>query len=416
MSCRSKLRKFQRDDFSRGMKSSGIALLNILYLVHDLNDPATRRRVMMLEAGGARVTVGGFQRGEGEGGDNHISFGRTQDGNFKQRIAAVLKAAGAVRSLLGGVAKPDCIMARNLEMLLLARRAVGTFGDQNIPIVYECLDIHRLLLDDGAVGKSLRWLERRLAKRVSLLLTSSPAFLSQYFEPRNQCAAPALLLENRLIDLDSENAETIPARDLVAGPPWIIGWFGALRCSRSLEILTRLSRNMEGRVQVMMRGRPVLREMPNFREIVGKEPHLSFGGAYRNPEDMAAIYGEAHFSWAIDFFEEGQNSEWLLPNRLYEGCRFGAIPIALRRTEVGRYLERKGFGLLVDDASPEALAKELSAFSPDEYARQQARLSAVDPAAWVCTARDCRNLVERLGRLRSSPTSFEPSILGRSAV
>lgn len=39
-------------------------MLNILYFVHDLADPAVRRRVLMLQAGGARVALAGFRRGD----------------------------------------------------------------------------------------------------------------------------------------------------------------------------------------------------------------------------------------------------------------------------------------------------------------------------------------------------------------
>lgn len=388
-------------------------MLNILYLVHDLQDPATRRRTMMLEAGGARVTVAGFQRGALAPGDERISFGCTEDGNFRQRIAAVLKAAARLSSLLGRLPKPDCIIARNLEMLFLAHRVAARLGGGTIPIVYECLDIHRLLLRRDAAGSSLRWLERRLTRDASLLLTSSPAFLANYFEPFGQCGAPTLLLENRLVDIGTETASAPPERVLPAGPPWVIGWFGALRCSRSLAVLSQLSREMDGEVKIVLRGRPALRELPGFRNTVAAEPHLSFEGTYRNPEDMASIYGNVHFAWAIDFFEEGQNSEWLLPNRLYEGCRFGAVPIALRRTEVGRYLARGGFGVLLDDASPESLAEKLRSFGAADYAAQQERLASIDPAAWVCTTRDCRNLVDRLAHLRSPAPPPEPAILDR---
>ena len=42
-------------------------MLHILYLVHDLSDPAVRRRVIMLQAGGAKVTVAGFRRAQDSG-------------------------------------------------------------------------------------------------------------------------------------------------------------------------------------------------------------------------------------------------------------------------------------------------------------------------------------------------------------
>ena len=118
--------------------------------------------------------------------------------------------------------------------------------------------------------------------------------------------------------------------------------------------------------------------------------------AYRNPEDLAAIYGEVHFSWAIDFFEEGLNSSWLLPNRLYEGCRFGAVPIAMRQTETGRFLADRHLGLLLEEASPEALAAVLDGLAAEAYAAKRQKIVAQDRGTWVCDRGDCRALVDRL--------------------
>ena len=82
--------------------------------------------------------------------------------------------------------------------------------------------------------------------------------------------------------------------------------------------------------EVDLRGRPALDAMPDFHDKVARTKNVAFHGAYRNPEDIGTIYGQVHFSWVIDFYEEGQNSQWLLPNRLYEGCRFGAVPVAMK--------------------------------------------------------------------------------------
>jgi hypothetical protein len=65
-------------------------MLRILYLVHDLADPAVRRRVTMLEAGGATVTLAGFRRGpvpERVDGPAPIELGRTEDGLRRRHSA-----------------------------------------------------------------------------------------------------------------------------------------------------------------------------------------------------------------------------------------------------------------------------------------------------------------------------------------
>src|SRR5687767_4768934 len=103
---------------------------------------------MMLKHGGARVTVAGFQRADNLLADDPdvvtIGLGQTRDGRLSQRALAVAKAAATLKRRLQGLAPPDVILARNLEMLVVARHAARLFSHRPA-VVYECLDIHRLL-------------------------------------------------------------------------------------------------------------------------------------------------------------------------------------------------------------------------------------------------------------------------------
>ncbi|WP_159588131.1 glycosyltransferase [Chelativorans xinjiangense] len=376
-------------------------MLHVLYLVHDLSDPATARRVAMLQAGGADVVPAGFRRNREPvaevGGARPIDLGMTHDGRFAQRLAAIARANLALGSKFKHTRKPDVIVARNLEMLVLARRLRAQFGG-DIPIVYECLDIHRLLLRQDAAGLAMRMAERRLGRAAALLITSSPAFLREYFGPYGQVDAPVLLLENKVLEVSDARFSSVP--DAAPSKPWKIGWFGALRCRRSLELLSAFTRCMQGRFEIVLRGRPAYSEFDDFEATVAAEPYLRFEGPYRNPDDLAAIYSAMHFAWAIDFFEDGLNSKWLLPNRLYEGCRHGAVPIAIEGTETGRFLERHGIGLLLSEPSADALAALLGSMDATSFAEHRARVTAKPSETWVCGLEDCRALVARLEGLK----------------
>jgi succinoglycan biosynthesis protein ExoL len=389
-----------------------MSMLHVLYLVHDLSDPAVRRRVIMLQAGGAKVTLAGFRRTvhpetAAIDGLSPIDLGPTKDGRFAQRLVAIAKAALSLRARLKGIPKPDIIIGRNLEMLALAKRA-KTLLSADIPVVYECLDIHRLLLGQNKISKAMRGAERALGRDAALLVTSSPAFVRDYFQRLGQIDAPVMLLHNKVLELADGPAEK-RSQEIAAsgGEPWTIGWFGALRCRKSLKLLAEFARRTEGRYEVVLRGRPAYSEFPDFDAFVGAEPHIRFEGVYRNPEDLARIYGEVHFSWAIDFFEEGLNSSWLLPNRLYEGCRHGAVPIAMRQTETGRFLAERHMGVLLDEASVSALASLLADMDAGSYAAARQKILAEDRGTWVCDLGDCRALVDRLKALAGS-TAFDP--------
>lgn len=375
-------------------------MLKVLYLTPNLADPAAARRIAMMRTGGATVAVAGFIR-KGAAlpsldASDVVVLGETFDGKFGQRLVAVAKALATIVRTMGGRDIPDIIMARNLEMLPLANRLRAVWGGHH-PIVYECLDIHRLLLRQDFVGRSMRAAERYLSAPAALLTTSSPGFLRNYFDIYG--GPPALIVENKTPIGNGERGRNPALSD--AEGPLRIGWFGALRCSRSLDALSQLTADMDGRIEVVLRGRPALTEFNDFHAQTANQAGLQFAGPYRNPDDLPAIYSDVHFSWAIDFFEAGQNSAWLLPNRLYEGCLHGAIPIAAAGTETAAFLERHGIGLIVPDIEPETLRGALGGLDAATIRMMAGRVAALDPALFSYGQADCEALVSRLSSLRA---------------
>src|SRR3954452_10032235 len=150
------------------------------YLVHNLNDAAVERRTLMLRQGGAEVYLAGFRRGARscDATDEQVlTLGRTHDANLLHRAMTVSRCAATPSSMRDAAASADLLLARNLEMLVLAAR----IRRPHQRLVYECLDIHRTMLGPGPVSGLLRGLERRLLRGATLLLTSSPAFVREYF-------------------------------------------------------------------------------------------------------------------------------------------------------------------------------------------------------------------------------------------
>jgi succinoglycan biosynthesis protein ExoL len=284
-------------------------------------------------------------------------------------------------------------------MLAVAARARSRYAPE-ATLIYECLDIHRLLLSRGLAGSVLRRIESRLWRQVDLLLTSSPAFLRSYFEPR-AFPAPARLVENKVLLLDGFRDLSLPGRP--PGPPWRIGWFGMIRCRKSLEILRSLASKSGGAVEVIIRGRPSDAVFPDFARSIAGSPHLSFAGPYRNPEDLQSIYGEAHFNWVIDYFEEGQNSAWLLPNRVYEGGMFGAVPIALAGVETANWLRRQEAGVALSEPLEQSLHAFFSRLDPSAYSHLASKVAALPRRNLIDGPDECRELVRALCRGTARP-------------
>jgi succinoglycan biosynthesis protein ExoL len=365
----------------------------------------------MLQVGGAAVTVAGFRRTPepvaNVAGCPAVDFGRTYNERFTQRIFSVARTVAFSARHRALFANADIILSRNLEMLAIAAR--GRSLCRPAPaLVYECLDIHRLLLRRDFIGSGLRKLEGYLARQASALLTSSPAFVSGYFDTLSSIRLPARLVENKMLETTEAAATGPDAPPRPPGPPWIIGWFGMIRCSKSLDILINLAKQNEGKVEIVIRGRPDLNQFDNFHKTVSEAHGVKFLGPYRNPEDLPAMYHGVHFNWAIDMFEEGLNSSWLLPNRLYEGGAFASVPMTLETVEAGRFVKPLNLGITLKEPLDQSLANFFTDLTPARYCALENTARSIPRSTWISDKRDCETLVAYLhSRVNENGVSFQ---------
>jgi len=390
--------------------------MRLAYLVHDLNDPAVSRRLEMLRIAGIESVVAGFWRGgtppANVNGASAMALARTYDSRMIHRALAVARQlclSGRIAKLLEGT---DIILARNLEMLAIAH-AVRRAGGSKIPVVYEVLDIHRLLLRNGAVGEAFRAVERSLLQDTDLLMVSSPAYLREYFA-RGQLGRfgpQAIVIENKILRLDHT---VVPFPRLFPGPPWRIGWYGMIRCRRSMELLRVLAARRPDLVQIDVRGRPTRAVFKNFQAEIDASPAMRYGGTY-DPSELATLYRSVHFNWAIDYYEENANSRWLLPNRIYEGGCYDTVPLALKRTETGRWLERLGIGVLMDDPAAQ-LETFFETMTQERYRELKQASIAAPRSAFAADRSDCERLGGVLkGLLRSRERAEAAAVASQAA-
>lgn len=361
------------------------------YLVHNLNDPALERRVSTLLSAGLNVQLAGFYRTEPVteiAGQPAAALQRSHSGRLSHRAGLVLANLIDARRLQEALESCAILLARNLEMLVLA----AWLRKPGQRLVYECLDIHRLLLRRDALGTGLRRLEKRLINQCDGVITSSPAYLERYFRSLQNYRGPVEVAENKL----SAKVDPGPSlhRAAIAPLPWKIGWFGMLRCSRSLALFQRLVQAFPGLVEVHLAGVPAYNEMPDFDAVVANTPGLRFTGRYA-PKDLPKLYGKVHFAWCVDYFEDGLNSDWLLPNRLYESIACGCVPLAAQSVETGSWLTRNKVGLCFD--SPEnGLFELIGSLTENFYAQLKRGVLALPLERVTETRQDARLLANCL--------------------
>lgn len=346
----------------------------------------------MLALGGAEVELAGFLRGETApdlaDAPAPLVLDRTADARMVQRLGAVARVlAGGMDGLARRMDGVEAIVARNLEMLVIGRALQRRLGGRP-RLVYEVLDLHRLLTTPGPAGRAVRAVQARLGRSVDLAITSSPAFMAQHLR-HMPFADRVILVENKVLTEGPRPAAPPPAP---AAPPFRIGWFGALRCARSFDLLSSLADRLAGRVEVVLRGRPSSAVFPEFEARVARSPQLRFDGPY-TAADLPELYAGVHFSWCIDYYEEGHNSAWLLPNRLYESAAHLAVPLALAEVETGRFLRSHNLGLVVDRANPDSLIALFAGMTADRHAALRQALADQPPDLWRSGPDECRALV-----------------------
>ncbi len=369
--------------------------MKIVYFVHNLNDPGVEKRVRMFLLGGCdRLVLLGFRRSQEPvqdvAGIRPHDLGQTRDGDFGQRILAIANARRRISDLDDLLAGADAIVARNLECLYLAFAAERRLK-RRVPVTYESIDIHDLLLEPWR-GWPLRRLERALLRKTHRLMTSSPAFMDNYFNQFGDDLPPQMLVENKLLpgEHDPSVARTPPRA------PWRIGWFGSLRCRKSLDVLSALADDLSETVEIVIAGRPSAREMPDFDDIIARHPNMTFLGPYDRHRDLPRLYASVHFAWCINYYEAGGNGDWLLANRLYEGGAQGAVCIADASTQMGRWLNEHGIGLCLTEPVHKPLTAFFEGLTEGDYTSMAQRVHDTDESVFVLSAQDCRDITASL--------------------
>jgi hypothetical protein len=295
-------------------------------------------------------------------------LGETLDRNYLRRLPKL--ARGIVRAVRhrGELAASDVFYARNIDMLLVAAMTRWLIGSRAL-LAYEVLDIQRAFLGSGWINRVFRWLERRLLGMSYVLVVSSPDFMTEYFFPSQGYSGRWYLLENKVLPGQLPALAELPI-SAIPGRPWTIGWYGALRCARSLAALREIADTLGDRVQIHIRGRPSESDLPpGWLDDVNRRSNMSYFGPYVSPHDLPKIYRQVHFSWSIDYLDAGTNSDWLMPNRIYEGGLFGAIALTRQGTATGRFVERTGLGVAFPEPLENSVIQYLRNLDAESFRR-----------------------------------------------
>ena len=224
--------------------------------------------------------------------------------------------------------------------------------------------------------------ERQVLSRAALLVVSSPGFTENYFRPLQHYRGPVALVENKLW-LDPAAGLSRPVAEPRPDRPVTIGLVGSIRCQASVDLLLKTADLMGDRLRVRFSGALHDHALKDFRAEVARRPNVEWTGPYAYPAGLPGAYAGCDLVWAQDMWQRGTNSDWLLPNRIYEASWCGCPSVALADTQTGRRIAQDALGWVIDRPGPASLADLLDRLPPASLAEARSRLLARPAAEFV---------------------------------
>ncbi|HIP52863.1 MAG TPA: glycosyl transferase [Chromatiales bacterium] len=356
--------------------------VRLAFFGHNRKDAAIVRRALSFLDAGLDVTGFMFRR-DGEPAHpgpawKNVDLGMVEHCKHTQRILTLLRALTSIFHNRRMLRSTDIVYARNLDMLILAALGLLFASTRQPRLVYECLDVHEALTRKGIPARMLRWAERFMLRHSDLLVVSSPGFIREYFVPVQRYKGPHLLIENKLyfqdVQVERPEPESVKAKN--DHEPLVIGWIGILRCQKTLDLIKATAKAEGDKVHFRFHGLISEFLIPDFLEQIAPYANIDYHGPYEWPTGLREAYKGIDLVWAQELSWRGHNSDWLLPNRIYEGSYFGALSLAIAGTETGHVVEERKLGYALPNGSHDSLIQFLRHLDKKELAtRKRALLS-----------------------------------------
>jgi succinoglycan biosynthesis protein ExoL len=338
---------------------------------------------------------------------DNIDLGEVKDRRYAHRLLVMVGAFLRLFRSRHRYRDADFLYAYNLDLTALALFARWVSRADPV-VVYEIGDIQPAMTGRGAQGSLLRSLERFVLRRIDLLTVTSPAFVDQFLRPVQGYEGPWFLLENKVVPPYESPHPTVNERlelrrnRAQRGVPWRVGYFGALRCRRSWELIQQIAEAAPDHIEFRLRGYASLISEEEMRSVEERLPNVRFLGEYSSPGDLYDIYADVDLAWGFELLDPEHNSKWLLPTRLYEGGQQRVPFVASSRTEMGRAVERLDVGWTFDPPYATDLVRFFRDLDETTYCRCVRNYRDI-PMSTFAGAEEYPEFLKTIRSLRKSP-------------
>ena len=313
----------------------------ILCFLPVVGDTKDAKRVDILQKAGYKVTVVAFEREyfiSRLPDCKIITIGKIENGKYIRRILIMLVSLFKLRKIIKNF---DAIYALSPDLAFMSYLSSIDLGK---PIIIDVADIREIQVSNSFFGRITRILDRFITKRSKLLVVTSGAFISDYYNKILQLSVKNYYLLENKVDYDfSIINTTYKDKGKVR-----IGYFGVLRDNWAVELLLSLLKKYPRKYEILLSGINMISKF-DICKLNDIQEGFSYSGPYRSPKDLQKIYKNIDLI-ALFYPEDSNDINWTKvrkicrTNRFYEACFFKKPLLAFSYSEDGRNIKKLNIG------------------------------------------------------------------------
>ena len=269
----------------------------------------------------------------------YVSLGKVDHGSYYKRIYIYIRAIHVIKKRLSKDLKND-IFFYGFDLLPIL--SISKFYLKS-RLIFEVLDLREVFFKNSLMSKFFIELIKYSMRNVSILVVTSDLFLTRFFKKHNAFINKSFVIENK-VHLEDKAISTREIKSEII----TIGYFGLIRCKRSIQILLKVLENCKN-IRLIIHGYFV-NISEELKENLLSNPNVNYKGEYRSPEDLDRMYQEIDINWiAYPYSEERDgNFRYARTNRFYESGFFLKPMIANIESADAERVTKNNYGIVLN--------------------------------------------------------------------
>ncbi len=290
--------------------------------------------------------------------------------------------------------EPDVVYSNGIDMLYIATKAC-----RNAKICYEVADLREYATRKNSVfsaagftDRLMRYIERKLGNRISLLVVTSRKFYDVYYSD--------FIHPDKMIELP--NMPVLSAFESYTpktGGTFTIGFVGGLRYLKQMKMLVDATESLG--INVIFSGATDGDVDESFQRYCKDKPWVKFTGRYDFSKEIAGIYGQLDCIYSV-YDASNFNVRIALPNKLYEAVVCHLPIIVAKGTYLEELVNEWGIGVSVGYDNEDELVTILSKLKKKDGYYQNFVDNCIKHQDKIDVQKYLDGLSKRISGLRSS--------------